>query len=296
MTIDIMLPFWGEPRLLFETVTSVLRQDDPDWRLLVLDDGYPDDSVAPWFEAVQDSRVQYRRNERNLGIVENFRASVEAAEAEYLVVLGSDDLLHPGYVRAVHARIERHPDADIFQPGVVVVDGEGQPSEPPVDWVKQRILRPKATHGDVVLQGEALASSLLRGNWLYWPSLVFRTAAIRRHDFRDDLPVILDLAIILDIVFDGGSLVAMPETVFSYRRHGASASQRSLLDGSRFADDRRFFDEAATRSREAGWRKAARAARIRVFARLHAFTQLPAVLRRGTQAGRRSALRHIFGG
>lgn len=295
MSIEIMLPFWGDPRLLYATVSSVLAQDDPDWRLIVLDDGYPDESVPAYFAKLDDARVEYRRHPRNLGIVENFRACVRAAQAEHLVVLGSDDLLHSGFVRTVRAALDRHPDVDIVQPAVVVIDRDSNPSEPLADRVKQRVLRPRTSHGDVFLDGEDLAASLLRGNWLYWPSLVFRTATIQAHDFRDDLPVILDLAIILDIVLEGGSLVVLDDVVFSYRRHSASASQQSILDGTRFADDRRFFRESAERSRAIGWRRAARAADIRLFSRLHALTDLPAVLRHGTPEGRRSLIRHIIG-
>ena len=39
-----------------------------------------------------------------------------------------------------------------------------------------------------MLAGEDLAVSLLRGNWTYWPSLAFRTEAVRRQGFIDDLP------------------------------------------------------------------------------------------------------------
>ena len=43
--LDIMLPFWGEPRYLYETVEAVLRQTDERWRLTVVDDCYPDPKV-----------------------------------------------------------------------------------------------------------------------------------------------------------------------------------------------------------------------------------------------------------
>jgi len=48
-------------------VRSVLEQRDPDWRLTVVDDGYPDGSVPGWFAGLGDDRVRYHRNETNLG-------------------------------------------------------------------------------------------------------------------------------------------------------------------------------------------------------------------------------------
>ena len=64
------------------------------------------------------------------------------------------------------------------------------------------MIRPKATQ-PIVLGGERLATSLLHGNWLYWPSLVFRVDALERRTFRQDLPIILDLALIMDGVVGG---------------------------------------------------------------------------------------------
>lgn len=294
MTIDIMLPFWGEPALLYRTVESVRAQSDGDWRLTVIDDAYPDPTVAEHFARLDDPRIRYVRNDENVGIIENFRASVRLATADHLMVLGSDDLLMPGYVASLHAAIARHPDAAVFQPGVRVIDEHGAPSLPLVDRVKQRLLRPDTRSRDVELQGERLATSLTRGNWLYWPSLVFRTDAIRAHDFRDDLPIVLDLAILLDIAFAGGSLVVIDDEVFAYRRHTESASQKAILDGSRFTDDRRFFVETARRAEARGWRTTARAARARVLARLHALTTVPTVLRHGDADGRRALWAHIL--
>lgn len=294
MTIDIMLPFWGDPALLFQTVESVRAQTDPDWRLTVIDDAFPDPRVAQYFSKIIDQRIRYIRNDQNLGIVANFRSSVHRATADHLLVLGSDDLLLPGYVAAVRAAITRHPNAAMIQPAVRVIDEHGRPGLPLADRVKQRVLRPDTSRSDVVLEGEDLATSLIRGNWLYWPSLLFRNEMIRAHDFRDDLPIILDLAILVDITFAGGSLVIIDDEVFAYRRHTASASQRAILDGSRFTDDRRFFQETAERASSHGWHRTARAARLRIFSRLHALTELPVVLRRGTAEGRRAIWRHLL--
>lgn len=293
MTIDISLPFWGNPQMLFQTVQSVLAQTDADWRLLVIDDAYPDPVVAEWFAALDDERVAYSRNDVNIGIIENFRLAIRRAESEHVMVLGSDDVLHPEYIATVRRAIETHPDADIIQPGVRVIDRQGKPVLPMADRVK-RMLTPSTRGGAVQLSGERLATSLVTGDWLYWPSLVFRTATIKAHDFRDDLPIALDLAILLDIVFDDGILLVLPDVVFDYRRHTASASQQTLLDGRRFDDDRRFHGEVAARAAARGWTSTARAARWRLIGRLHGLSEMPHVLRHGTREGRRALWRHIL--
>ena len=294
MTVEIFIPFWGEPALLYQTVASVRAQTDTDWRLEVLDDCYPDTSVAQHFADLDDPRVSYVRNHTNLGITDNYRLAISRATTEYIVILGCDDLLHPNYLEVVRRAITLVPQADVVQPGVQVIDESGVVVLPLADRVKQHVLAPRGGTGVAVLSGERMATSLIRGDWLYWPSLTFRTATLKRIDFRDGLPIIQDLALLMDVAFAGGTLAFAPTLAFSYRRHGASASQTTLLDGRRFRDERTFYRQARALAASQGWKRTAWTARIRLMSRLHAVAELPGVIRRGTAPGLQSTLAHIF--
>lgn len=293
MVVDILVPFWGDPRLLKETVESVLAQTSDQWTLTVVDDAYPDPSVAEYLTAIEDPRVRYIRNETNKGITENYRVCLNLATAPLIVFLGCDDLLHPNYVDVILTTHDRYPRAAIIQPGVLVIDENGAPVLPLVDRVK-RWLRPR-TEVAVQLEAEELAVSLLRGNWLYWPSLAFRSDVVRAHEFLDGLPIIQDLALIMDMVYAGESLVFEPTVCCSYRRHSTSASASTLLDGSRFDGERTYFRIAAEQARDLGWSKAERAARRRLLSRAHALSVLPSTLRPNKLSAARYLLAHAFG-
>lgn len=43
MTVDILFPYYGDVAMMKQAVLSVVGQTNPDWRLIVVDDGYPDD-------------------------------------------------------------------------------------------------------------------------------------------------------------------------------------------------------------------------------------------------------------
>ncbi|OAN41284.1 glycosyltransferase [Microbacterium sp. H83] len=294
MTHEIFVPFWGDPGLLYETVDSVRAQSVQDWRMIVIDDCYPDASVGEYFAAVDDPRIEYVRNEVNLGITENYREAIRRATSPFITILGCDDLMHPRYLEVIRRVIDSAPDVDVIQPGVVVIDEHGTPVSPLVDRVKQGMLAPRRRDGVTVLRGEEMATSLIRGDWLYWPSLTFRTETLKRIDFRDGLPIIQDLALLMDVAFEGGALAYDPEVVFSYRRHGSSASQKTLLDGRRFRDERTYYRQASSLASQRGWRRTARTATVRLMSRLHAITELPGVLRHGDRAGLQSTLAHIF--
>lgn len=285
MTIDICVPFWGDPEKFLKTIASVQAQSDPDWRLTIIDDGYPGTVVEDHVASLADERISYQRNPQNVGIIENFRRAIAASQGTHVVVLGSDDLLLSNYVEHVHQTIIQYPNVDIIQPGVQVIDGDGVPARTLVDSVKHHLLTPRP---GTILTGEDFAKSMLVGNWLYWPSLVFRNEAIQGIDFRDGWQIILDLAFLIDISMKNGSLVYTGVEAFQYRRHGESLSQVALRDGSRFEDERAFYREIAARAESMNWSHAARAARWRVMSRLHALTQLPRVLVSGSPAARKA--------
>lgn len=293
MSLEIFLPFWGDPALLRLTVESVLVQENPDWTMVVVDDAYPDESVPAYFAQLDDARVRYVRNEVNQGITENYDLCRSMATQDLIMFLGCDDVLLPNFVDVVLAAHEAFPDAAIIQPGAQVIDEHGEVISTLVDSVKQRLVQPRGT-SRLLLAGEDLAVSLLRGNWLYWPSLVFRTDAVRDVPFREGLPIVQDLALVLDMIYAGESLVLDPTLCFSYRRHSGSASSATLYDGRRFDGDRRYFGMAVEQAREHGWKRAERAARLRLTSRAHALTLVPGALLHGRAKSVGPLLGHAF--
>lgn len=293
MTLDIMMPFYGRFDHFREAVDSVLAQTDPEWRLVILDDVYPDEQPGRWAASIDDARVHFRRNSANLGVGGNFRACVQLIKNERAVIMGCDDRMHPNYVSRVNALVRAHPEASIVQPGVEVIDADGAVHHPLADRVKD-LLRFSGS-GPRLYTGEPLATSLLRGNWAYFPSIAWRADDLRGFGFREGFDVVQDLALMIDIILDGGSLLLDDEVCFSYRRHGGSVSAVTGPDGAKFAEERTLFVEAATRFTAKGWPRAARAARHHVTSRLNALSELPAALRAGDPDGRRALVRHAFG-
>jgi glycosyltransferase involved in cell wall biosynthesis len=293
-SLDIFVPYWGDPDYMKLTVDSVLAQSDPRWFLTVVDDAYPDPTIEEYVAGLDDPRITYVKKPRNEGITESFRTSIQMASQDLVAVVGCDDLLLPNYVETVLRAHRNHPEADIIQPGVQVIDALGQPATTIVDTVKQRLLRPHAT-SPLILSGEKLATSLLHGDWLYWPSLTFKTSSVRTVDFRDEFPIIQDLALIVDMILQGRSLLVVPTKSFAYRRHTESASSLLILDGSRFEGEREYFDLAAELAHAKGWRRAEFAARLRLTSRLHALSLMPALLKSRKVSAFRIMLRHGLG-
>ncbi len=293
VAIDVTLPYYGDVELMKSAVRSVLAQTFQNWRLLVVDDGYPDPEPAAWFATLDDPRVSYLRNPTNLGANGNYRRCLELATAPIMLLMGADDLMLLGHLQLVSELFKAYPDVTIVHTGVQVIDDAGAVIRPLGDRMKA-FYAPSGTTA-TVLAGQNLAVSVLRGNWTYFPSLAWRTEAIRAVGFRSGLDVVQDLALLLDLAATGGSLVFDPRVTFQYRRHSDQDSTVRALDGRRFDEERRFFAAEAERFAAHGWARAARVCRWHVSSRLNALSLLPTAVRT-TGWGAISRLgRHVVG-
>jgi glycosyltransferase involved in cell wall biosynthesis len=268
MTIDIALPFYGDVDLMKQTVFSVINQTNPDWRLIVVDDSYPDESLPAWFSELNEPRINYFRNERNLGANGNFQKCLRLISAEFCLVMGADDLLEPDFVETINLTIARFPKVSMIHPQVKVIDETNREISTRSDRVKHDI---RGSHEIAqMLSGEALANSLMKGNWMYFPSITWRTKTIQDIGFRSGFNVCQDLGLAMDLIMQGGQMVIIENEIFRYRRHTASDSSVKAINGERFQEEKDFFKVMAIDLKKIGWNKAARTARLHLTSRLHA--------------------------
>ena len=273
MKLDIALPFYGDVSFLKESVASVLAQSDPNWRLQVVDDGYPDDSLPEWFSELNDSRISYLRNPQNLGANGNFQKCLSLLSSEYCLVMGADDILDPNFIAVIQSAILKYPDAVMIHPGVKIIDENNNEISTRSDRIKAKI---RNTHeSSQELFGESLATSLMNGNWMYFPAITWQTRIIQDIGFRPGFNVCQDLGLAMDVIMQGGKMVLINDEIFRYRRHTASDSTVKAVNGERFIDESNFFKVMSTDLKNLGWTRAARAARLHFTSRLHAASLIP---------------------
>lgn len=261
--IDILLPYWGDPELFRQTVNSVLAQSNPNWRLLIFDDCYPSDEAQKYIATITDDRVVYHRHEKNIGITANFNYAIQNATSKYCVLIGCDDIMLPNYVDRSLALIA---DADFYQPSVDCIDKAGNIYLPLTDRVK-RFLSPSKPG---LYSGEKLATSLCYGNWLYFPSITWRTETIKKYGFDEKYKIAEDLDLEFKIISSGGILRLDNETTFHYRRFAESLSSKEKgKKGVRFSEENEVYAMAAKDFQQLGWHRASRAAHLRITSRLN---------------------------
>lgn len=261
--VDVLLTYWGDVELLKKAIESVIAQTETDWNLYIFDDCYPSNDAAKYCSKLKDSRITYYKHEKNIGITKNFNYAVDAAKSKYCVMLGCDDIMLPNYLET---GLKNIGDADLYQPIVEVIDENGSSYLPLADRVK-RMLQPNKSG---LYAGEKLAASLCHGNWLYFPSILWKTKAIKKYGFDAKYKIAQDVVLELNIIKDAGTLYFDKTTTFQYRRFATSLSSvEKSKGGVRFSEEAEVYDHFAEEFRKLGWKKAARAAKWRVTSRIH---------------------------
>jgi GT2 family glycosyltransferase len=260
--LHVIVPAYGTSPLLTETLASLVAVLPADVPLTVLDDATPSDAVSRQAEPFAP-RLQYWRNERNLGVSGAFNAAVRRSRAEYVVLVGPDDRALPGFAETYLAAIAGNPGAAAVHPGVDTIDEHGRPWVSAGDKVK-RVLRPRAGR----LGGQRLAARLLIGNWTYNPAIAWRTSFVREHPFDEDLHTAMDLDLLLRLAFAGQTLALVDGPALAYRRHAGAVS--SINAGrKRLAEELAIHARAAREAADRHWWATSAAARLAPTARLH---------------------------
>ena len=125
--ITIVLPVYGRSVLLREALNSVYTQDDPDWRLLIADDGSDLQTSELIHDQRNDPRVQVVRREHNLGLFGNLNAAIQDIMTPWQLILCSDDRLEPQAISQLKKAIASTVDVRLILSSFRSIDVSGLP-------------------------------------------------------------------------------------------------------------------------------------------------------------------------
>lgn len=109
-SIEILIPSFNRPILLFEAVSSALSQDYPHLSVIVSDNHSEFDVDGVLGRLSEDARLKIFKNEVNLGMRGNWHTLLyNLASAKWVMILNDDDiLLDPGYITKVMKLAANH--------------------------------------------------------------------------------------------------------------------------------------------------------------------------------------------
>lgn len=229
---SIILPAYRSAAFLAQTLDGVLAQTDPDFELIVVDDGSPDDSAAI-VSACPDPRVCLIRR-HNGGIAAARNSGIAAARGKWIAFLDHDDYWHPGKLALQRRLLEAHPEFGVVFSEFSLWNGESPADFPDPD--------PDPEALDSRLCG-FIYPELLQTNWVLFTTAVFRREVFETVGlFDESLPPAddWDLALRASRSYRFGKQSAV---LARYRQHSGQTSRKLMAGNPEFELRRRFIAE-----------------------------------------------------
>jgi glycosyltransferase involved in cell wall biosynthesis len=113
MKFSVLLPTRNRLKLLSYAVESVLRQDYEDWEI-VISDNCSEEDIQAYVMSLSDHRVKYTRFASFVPVTDNWNNTLKYATAPYVIMLGDDDCLMPGYFTQMVQLLQEFENPDLI--------------------------------------------------------------------------------------------------------------------------------------------------------------------------------------
>lgn len=170
--VSVCIPTYNRAEMLCESAASVLRQTFSDFELIISDNA-SEDATKSVVRRLEDKRIVYVRNSRNLGPLENMNRCLRLARGQFIAFLPDDDVMLRENLAHKVAVLEENPELGLVHSSYHVIDKFGQIVKANTNW----------GHGpDRALDGMEDRRELLAGmyNRINLSTVLFRRACYER--------------------------------------------------------------------------------------------------------------------
>lgn len=263
---SVIIPYCDAAGTLPDAAESVLRQTDPDWELLLVDNGSQDEGPALASKlAAQDGRIRLLTSERGVSRARN--RGLDAAYGEYVTFLDADDALHPEFLAVLRKELEETGadfagsgfaivrDRSAFPNGEMLAGRNDSRSERPGPSMENNKGEGSAADHDAVGQDGAVpavsfreqtAETFLRegilGNDTRVWSKLFRRETVAGTRFREDLTIGEDTLFVLELLPRVKKAAVTREKLYWYYDNPGGAMNRPFAES--YFDQVRCWQEA----------------------------------------------------
>jgi glycosyltransferase involved in cell wall biosynthesis len=131
--VSVCLPSINTFPFLRERLDTILAQTYTNWELVVVD-SFSSDGSWELFEklAQSDKRVSIVQAPR--GLYQSWNNCIQRATGEYVYIATSDDTMAPDCLEKMVAALEEHPECDLAQCRLAVIDPSGKPKLDYTGW------------------------------------------------------------------------------------------------------------------------------------------------------------------
>lgn len=122
---SFVLPAY-KAKFLRKAIQSILNQSYSHFELIIVDDASPE-NLKDIVSSFNDSRIQYHRNDKNLGgvnLVKNWNHSISFATGDYMILASDDDTYEKEFLSEINKLIDKYPDIDLYKARTQKIDEE----------------------------------------------------------------------------------------------------------------------------------------------------------------------------
>ncbi|MEO1378482.1 MAG: glycosyltransferase [Cyanobacteria bacterium J06635_10] len=125
---SVMIPTYNCAEYLRDTLKSVLAQDPgiDQMQIVVVDNHSTEDDPAAVVEELGAGRVEFHRQPRNVGMMNNFQACFELSRGKLIHLLCSDDCVREGFYEKMARPFEEHPQVGAAFCRSILIDKHNQ--------------------------------------------------------------------------------------------------------------------------------------------------------------------------
>lgn len=213
--ISVCIPTFNRQHLLAIALDSVLQQTEPDFEVIVCDDGSTD-GTAEMMAQQTDGRIRYIRHPQNVGKSNNMISGFEAATGTYFIKFDDDDRLTPDFLAKTAAVLDQHPEIDLVGTDHWVIDSHSQRDLAVTDVNSQRWGRTDLAPGPIagLLEVVFMRQSLQIGATLFR-----RQALLDVGYMRPNIQNCEDNDLLVRLALAGKQAYYLPERLMEYRFH-----------------------------------------------------------------------------
>lgn len=110
----VAIPVYNRPDYTKQAVESVLNQSFRDFELLIVDDCSTEKGVWKYLISLKDPKIRVFRNDKNMGIVLNWRKCIELAEGKWFKFLLNDDVFFKDCLEITEKLIMDFPENKVI--------------------------------------------------------------------------------------------------------------------------------------------------------------------------------------
>ena len=144
-TLSVTMTNYNHGMHVGRAIQAVVDQSRPPDEYIIFDDASTDDSVRVIEQFARRYKcIVFRKNERNLGVVQSISRARELATGDYLYSAAADDYILPGFFEKAMDMAEKYPLAGVIMGEMGTIDPNGNEIRmDKVDaWLKSRFVSP----------------------------------------------------------------------------------------------------------------------------------------------------------